>query len=905
MINQLRIALGKVLTGLASSVSPDSSQDDDFHRDIYGRRIPDADVFFYPQKIKGVPVFDIESVMKHYHKEIKQLRNYVPIGDHQKASDGRDLFTTMYLDVLYRFAEYIHLIPASEDHHHRGPGGLLIHSIQTAQLALTYAETKKYKKSGFVDIDKEMAIRARYATWVAGLMHDTGKILRDLHIDAVEQIDAKGKTVPAKGVATWAPHLQTMIEWAKANNVATYAVSYVRHRKHNAHNIDSSHLLPYILGRGDAMKYLVEAPGENLYSEVCKVLTGIDSDSYLSRAVKEGDAHSTMKDMSVYHDIMTGVKNMSVGSRVVVLMKMSKATWNWNTPGGEGWIIGGNTYMRWPNAIQSIIKESIKQNLAVPHDAMALVNLMENHGLIKRHDEKHRAIKFTKGQFSEEDVAEVADGKKTVPWEELIQVTWDGHLFGDDPKPSNCKGILYLAETKEYISVDRSGLTRFIIQSAQTEQTDAIELAAPDEPKSLPAHAPAPAATPTPSPSAKAPKRNSKTKTPAKQDANQEAEAPEENAQKKPSKETEPVIESVAIDTSNLDTEPGTPEQSKGILFTRNKKQANSTSDESGDTGQAPIETVQLPVAIIDLQAKGAAFWFHDGSVYLEVDQSKGIGQAELKAIKAQHLDTNQGAVSALARTITVDGRNFMAAKLKPATGNALTLAGVVVNAAQQGSAPAQSAPPETRTVNTAQLEPDAVEVARQAEVIESSAQSKTNTLSVSPATQAVVEAAPVEAADLAPARQEPYLSVQDYGFDDGVEPTLQDVMDFDAAYQESLNMEPAFQMPPESESDNQPELDFHSAQHAYDKQKNAPAKGTLGWMLHNSGIDISEGQIRFKKEDLDAHLQNAGLKLTRSKLLKLLRDAGCTAKSEEDSNILIEQPALHVSLWNNDNEQN
>ena len=34
------------------------------------------------------------------------------------------------MPILIKYAEYIHLLPASESHHHRGAGGLFRHSLE-------------------------------------------------------------------------------------------------------------------------------------------------------------------------------------------------------------------------------------------------------------------------------------------------------------------------------------------------------------------------------------------------------------------------------------------------------------------------------------------------------------------------------------------------------------------------------------------------------------------------------------------------------------------------------------------------------------------------------------------------------------------------------------------------------
>lgn len=686
LLSMLRQCLG---------VSVDGSLDD-VHTDIHGRQIPGAEVFFYPQTIRGVPVFDIESVLKHYRADIKKLERFVPVGDHQRVDGGRKLFDVMYRDVIHRFAEYAHLIPASEDHHHRGPGGLLIHSLESAYNALVYAENKKFVKSGFVEIDKEMATRARYAAWVGGLLHDMGKILRDIHVDAVDVVAdiGKGQVQPAISVPTWMPHMETLIDWAKTHKVATYSVSFIRNRKHNQHNVESGQLLPYIIGRSHALRYLVEAPSANLYSEVNRVLTGLDTESYLSKAVREGDTFSTMKDMTVYYDAMLGVRNMSVGSRICVLMKLAKVTWEWNTPGGSGWIIAGNCYLQWPTAIQSIIKASVEHNISIPHDRMALVNLMENHGLIKTFDEKHRTLKFAKGQYADEDVELVATGKKDVRWEELIRLSWDGHLFGDDPKPSSCKGLMYLPETGEFLIIERNGSARCVMHASINEGVaedvvQGAEIETKHE-QGVAGKSVRQAKLPAPEKSTQAPAKSTKS-------SDSPVAKPPADLERKQGTLVTVKAHSFKVDTIESG-DSGTPrsKETKNITFARLKQVNDDTEIGAGkvrsDESQAdkqPIDTSTqeapspLPLALQQLIGKGAVFYSFGGRYYLEVDESKGIGSAELKAIKAQHIHTEGAGANLLAQSVVLGGKAVIVATLKAATGKRLEAAGQVVRIEQ------------------------------------------------------------------------------------------------------------------------------------------------------------------------------------------------------------------------------
>lgn len=836
----------KMLSGLKDKLFQSSTAQavkDDLHTDIHGRQIPGAEVFFYPQQIRGVPVFDIDSVLKHYKADLKKLERFLPIGDNQTVN-GRKLFDVMYMDVIKRFAEYVHLIPASEDHHHRGPGGLLIHSIEAAFNALTYAENKKYVKTGFLDIDKEMSTRARYATWVGGLLHDTGKILRDLHVNAVDVIvnPKTGEVAPARNVPTWLPHMQTLIEWAKEYQVATYTVSFVRGRKHNRHNIESSQLLPYIVGRDYAMRYLVDTPGTNLYSELNNLLSGLETQSYIGRAVREGDALSTAKDMTVYYDAMLGVKTMSVGSRVCVLMKLAKVDFDWNTPGGAGWIVGGDCYLQWPTAIDAIIKASVRHEIAIPHERMALVDLMENHGLIKPHSEKQRSIKFIKGQFTAEDSLAIEEGKKDVRWEELIKVSWDGHLFGDDPKPNNCKGLMYLTETAEYVFVDRFGNAK-LLHTGKVQDDSAAQ-----QQKSLPApeqQAKQEQLAPKAAPQTKAKPEKATAPKAAKLET---ASTPANNAPTPDGADTgEPLTPQTVSGQFDLSEVTGeqAPIKTAGIIFTRRKKEQQPeeeisieatapeaqpealqkdsssiepeptkapTTKEQSVASPAPVtQSVTVPVGIKSLLDKGAKVWSVDDQYYLEIGSDSDISLTELKAIKSQHLSTDSGVV--LAQKYTFGTKSIIAAKLKAVTGAILTAAGVV-NQLESGAAPAPAEAPNTQKKQTA------------------------------PQKKAANPEQSVTIASIEPEALPP-------------------------------SVKPASKSYPE---------------------------GSLGWMLLRAGLDIELSDITFEKSVVKAAYQNAGRRLKWTVIEKTIRDAGYTMLVTETT-ITVKSEALNAVYWTPEHE--
>lgn len=427
--------------------------------DIYGRPVKDALEYFYPKQITGIPVFSVDSIYNHYKDLVKEVKKNSGIGEH-RSDNGVAKLDYLFTEVIKRYIEYIHMLPASENHHHSTPGGMIVHSLESSAHAQKFAKENKPESLGMQDLDRQSLPVFRYAAWLATFMHDAGKVLRDIVVDAVE-IEDSGVNVRVSSrtpIPSWQPQKESLISWAKRFNVATYSVTYVKDRVHNQHNVDSVQLLQPVLGNGQALEFLLSSPAD-VHSKLVRVLAGHDNGKdYIASSVRRGDMLSTSRNVAqMAGSTFLTEQSLSAPAKIYKAMKMAKQDWSYNTMNADVWVIGGEVYLRYAKAFHSIIKTANKNDLTIPNDLSVVTMLMEESGITEAFDTQHKSVKFVQGQYSDKELDGMLTGKHIVQWMELVKVKWKGILFGDEPMPDSECGVFYFPEKKELVEVTAIG----------------------------------------------------------------------------------------------------------------------------------------------------------------------------------------------------------------------------------------------------------------------------------------------------------------------------------------------------------------------------------------------------------------------------------------------------------------
>src|SRR6187402_3068259 len=120
-----------------------------------------------------------------------------------RALAGLDapVFDLLIRSPICQFAELVQLAPASEAHHHAGPGGLLLHTLDVITLALKKRRGYQLPIAGSLSEIANQRHLWTYAIFVGCLLHDIGKLSANTRLIAIANDGSE---------IVWSPHSGAM-----------------------------------------------------------------------------------------------------------------------------------------------------------------------------------------------------------------------------------------------------------------------------------------------------------------------------------------------------------------------------------------------------------------------------------------------------------------------------------------------------------------------------------------------------------------------------------------------------------------------------------------------------------------------------------------------------------------------
>jgi len=145
-------------------------------------------------------------------------------------------FKRYVVPVLERYAAYVHLLPASQSHHHCDPGGLLRHGCEAAFYAARLTQGMVFAMETTPSVRRRLEPRYRAATAFGGLLHDLGKAFVDLGVTDVA------------GEKEWNYAAEPLHDWLVRNQLAEYRIFWRPGERHGRHELFGTGIANQILG---------------------------------------------------------------------------------------------------------------------------------------------------------------------------------------------------------------------------------------------------------------------------------------------------------------------------------------------------------------------------------------------------------------------------------------------------------------------------------------------------------------------------------------------------------------------------------------------------------------------------------------------------------------------------------
>ena len=322
-----------------------------------------SDIPRYPPYVTGLPAVPVDDLMDSQEELIKKIYNTT-------RYDKKD-FETWYLPAIRNYAELVHLLPASEGHHHRGVGGLFRHGLEVGLFALD----KITNFGGNLAMEKEGLQRRRaiprweLGCFIAGLNHDAGKVVTDLRV-----------TGPGKQGDIWTPFDSSIPVWMAENWFERYFVSFQKNRQHKSHEQMTSLLIDKLISR-ETRKYLLEGDTEVLQKVIEAFCGFVRGQNIIHDYVVEADQKSVELDLrkNQFTDGISGDVGVPIERNLFDAMRrlVNNGTWTVNEKGSRLWVMQDELHIAWNRGCEDILDMLIKDGIqGIPRDPRTLADIL-------------------------------------------------------------------------------------------------------------------------------------------------------------------------------------------------------------------------------------------------------------------------------------------------------------------------------------------------------------------------------------------------------------------------------------------------------------------------------------------------------------------------------------------------
>ena len=330
---------------------------------VSARRIEDLQrIPRYPPFMEGLPVYAPAELLATQHELTGGIHNLIA---------NAELLATHYNPAMLRLAAFVHLLPASQAHHHRGAGGMLRHSLEVGLWALQQTEGKLIRGVTTPQQRRVIEPRWRLAVFLAGICHDLGKVVTDLTVTdrANEQ--------------RWRPYHQGVYDWALSHDIENYFLHWQEGRGKHHTNVSST-LIDAVIAK-ESFDWISDGSTDVVIWLTESLNSNPGQTNQIHDYVIKADQLSVERDLKTMGVAMAGYEiGVPVERYLTDIMRrlVREGVWRINEPSARVWNIDGMTYLVWPMAGEEIARRTNDEDIpGLPKTPDGILDMMVERGI--------------------------------------------------------------------------------------------------------------------------------------------------------------------------------------------------------------------------------------------------------------------------------------------------------------------------------------------------------------------------------------------------------------------------------------------------------------------------------------------------------------------------------------------
>lgn len=296
-----------------------------------------------------------------------------------------DHWRKLYAPMLEGYAGFVQLLPASEAHHHCGPGGLLRHGLEVAHEALKLRRTTLLPLGAAAETVAQQQDAWTYACAAGALLHDLGKPITDTLVFIDNQ--------------RWHPLAGPLPVGVR------YRIEFNPQRRHHQHERIPPLLARYLLP--DAGLAWLSEENEILIAWLATIQGDIDQAGPLGAIIAKADGISVAQDLAGSQRVqLPTARARPLADRLLTGLRylLTEGSLPLNRPGAAGFLHREDLWLVSKRILDALREHLIQEGqTGVPSRNDRLMDELQQHGLIVANGD--RAIwhcQVTIGEWSQQ-----------------------------------------------------------------------------------------------------------------------------------------------------------------------------------------------------------------------------------------------------------------------------------------------------------------------------------------------------------------------------------------------------------------------------------------------------------------------------------------------------------------------